>query len=58
MSSSHVIEVKYEWIRVYKIHGDPEDEAIQHAILLAKEDICDEMAASPPSASEFEVYVL
>lgn len=53
----HVVEVKYEWIRTYKIVGGDEEAAIAHALEDAKEDIVEEMEAGPPSASDFEVYV-
>lgn len=53
----HIVEVKYEWVRTYKVAGGDEAEAEQHAIELAKEDLVDEMESGPPSASEFETYV-
>lgn len=57
MAHVHVVEVRYEWVRTYKVVGGDESAAEQHAIELAKEDLVDEMESSPPSASEFEVYV-
>lgn len=58
MSHVHVVEVRYEWTRTYKVVGGEESDAEAHAVELAKEDIQDEIEQAPPSASEFEVFIV
>lgn len=58
MGDVYKVQVRYEWDREYKVFAASEGDAETMAIEQAKEDISDEIGDTPPSASEFETYVL